>query len=1357
MYVVLRHRDSEYEVELSSAAGTVGEMVSPLFEVSDPVVAVDGRRIATSMPLVEAGIGNGVTIEVGEDADPRCRGRLEGVRGEHAGRTFALTPGALSIGAGPAGVVLTAAKGRVWLHADNSGGFSIRNNEQMVVLVDGSAVSDAVARVSPGSKIEIEGNTFRLTTSAPEATRRKGVFNRPPRHVVRWQPTRLEPPQAPPQPAKAMRFGWGALIVPVVLGIAMAILIHPRMAVFAVFSPVMLLANWVEDRRRVRRERRETGEVYREAIKRFGGEVADAYRREVEALHRRAVAPADLKARAIGGDSRLWERRRDHDDFMKLPIGTGCLPWQPQLCSPSSPEVASILRRFGELHDIPITIDLGAGSVTGMAGSRSELMRMARQIVLQAAVHHGPADLVISVFTERPGDWDWAKWLPHVVVDGSGRRRLASSDAEAARVADLLPEEEGDGRLHLVVVDLPDLVGGARASIRESLRDGKALGVAGIALAGRPLDLPSLSTTIISIEPTATRIRFPDGDGTEISPWRMSGGDARATARALSRIDDPEAISAGAALPGLVHLTSLLQLGEDVDRSIEFRWKASSKRVSAPIGIGNEGPLNIDLVADGPHALLGGTTGAGKSELLRTLVASLATTTGPDALNFVLIDYKGGSAFDVCAALPHTVGLVTDLDEHLAGRALTCLEAELRYREHRLREAGVSDISDYPSADRVPLPRLLVVIDEFAALAKELPDFIDALVGVAQRGRSLGVHLLLATQRPSGVISDNIKANTNLRIALRVQDNADSVDVIGCADAAAVGRGQPGRGLARLGPRDVVPFQTALVTSRSLAGDGSGTRCRPFVFAHEQPVGTDTVVVDDNEPSDLEQLVAAAERVAARLELPPARQPWPEALPQEVYLEELEPCDLEQGATSFGLADEPHRQRRVAASWSPGVGNLLLYGLPGSGTTSTLATLAVGLARNNDPDRLHVYVLDFDDQLLAPLSALPHVGAVVGVNEKERQLRLLRRLTNEVQQRRHVVATRPEVLAGYPTIVTMLDNYGGFADLFDDPGDMSIRGLFTRLVADGPGVGMFTIVTAKQPSDVPTRVGSLVGARLAFRLADRYDYSGLGVPTVDPPDMPGRAFETGSGREIQVALCHPDGAAAAVAAGRWGEPTIAPWSIATLPADVAVADVMGAGHISPDEWFLPLGIGDTALTPAGLILRDGEHALITGPARSGKSTALATVATVARAAHPGLRISAILPRRSPLTDCQGIDDVFASEDLGALGGLEGSHLLLIDDAELVGDCPFLADLIKSRRPNVRVVAAGSADAIRGLYGHWTQDIRRSRIGCALRPNVASDGDLWQTQLPRRGPERFPVGRGYLLADGQTELVQLGRK
>ena len=241
----------------------------------------------------------------------------------------------------------------------------------------------------------------------------------------------------------------------------------------------------------------------------------------------------------------------------------------------------------------------------------------------------------------------------------------------------------------------------------------------------------------------------------------------------------------------------------------------------------------IDLSRDGPHALIAGTTGAGKSELLQTLIASLACANRPDAMTFVLVDYKGGSAFKDCVRLPHVTGMVTDLDAHLTQRALASLSAELTRRERILAAAGVKDIEEYTERAgreprRPPLPRLVIVIDEFASLARDLPDFVTGLVGIAQRGRSLGIHLILATQRPSGVVSADIRANTNLRIALRMTDAAESADVIDAPDAAHIARAVPGRGYVRLGHASLVPFQAGRIGGRRPGAD-PGAAARPRV------------------------------------------------------------------------------------------------------------------------------------------------------------------------------------------------------------------------------------------------------------------------------------------------------------------------------------------------------------------------------------------------------------------------------------------------------------------------------------------------------------------------------------------------
>ena len=254
------------------------------------------------------------------------------------------------------------------------------------------------------------------------------------------------------------------------------------------------------------------------------------------------------------------------------------------------------------------------------------------------------------------------------------------------------------------------------------------------------------------------------------------------------------------------------------------------------IGACYDGPFGVDLRQDGPHALIAGTTGAGKSELLQTMIASLACANRPDEMTFVLVDYKGGSAFKDCVHLPHVTGLVTDLDAHLTQRALASLSAELTRRERCWPPPGPRTSRNTPNAGGRqprrpgPLPRLVIVIDEFASLVRDLPDFVTGLVDIAQRGRSLGIHLILATQRPSGVVSADIRANTNLRIALRVTDAAESTDVIDAPDAAQISRATPGRGYVRLGHASLVPFQAGRIGGHgrdATARRGSALAGRP--------------------------------------------------------------------------------------------------------------------------------------------------------------------------------------------------------------------------------------------------------------------------------------------------------------------------------------------------------------------------------------------------------------------------------------------------------------------------------------------------------------------------------------------------
>ena len=402
-------------------------------------------------------------------------------------------------------------------------------------------------------------------------------------------------------------------------------------------------------------------------------------------------------------------------------------------------------------------------------------------------------------------------------------------------------------------------------------------------------------------------------------------------ARSLAAVADPELMELGDGGRQVVQLRSLLPVGSAAD--LVQRW--SSRRAAdvpiVPLGVGLGGVLSLNLTTDGPHALIAGTTGSGKSELLRSLVVGLAAVCPPDCVNFVLIDFKGGGAFDACATLPHVAGLITDLDETVVHRAIQSLSAELTRREVIFRSLGVSAYEAAVVASSEPLARLVIVIDEFAALATEYRDLMTGIVDLAARGRSLGIHLVLATQRPSGVVDQKIRANTNLKIVLRVQDAFDSHDMIGTAEAASIDRTAPGRALCAIGGEPAVLVQTAYCGG----SDRHRALCevRPHRLIPTDP--TDRVERDDCEPardgdgSELAALVATIIEAGAARGCR-ARPVWSEPLPASLDWIDLGARLLETGTMHrlgpIGLVDLPDQQSQHPWFWDIESGGLVLYG-----------------------------------------------------------------------------------------------------------------------------------------------------------------------------------------------------------------------------------------------------------------------------------------------------------------------------------------------------------------------------------------------------------------------------------------------
>ncbi|BFO14286.1 hypothetical protein SHKM778_06740 [Streptomyces sp. KM77-8] len=649
--------------------------------------------------------------------------------------------------------------------------------------------------------------------------------------------------------------------------------------------------------------------------------------------------------------------------------------------------------------------------------------------------------MTLAATPDAGADWQWAHWLPHTNPDqGQNCVALVGFDAEGItrRVNELLTElarrrasreqNSTTGQLYpdatvLLILD------GARLlrrvpGVPQLLAEGPQYGMLALCVDEDERLLPEECKAVVAWSPDSAHHVRVRGHGLE------AAGDVLADqvtpqwcellARSLAPVRDVSRDDAGSALPTSARLLTLLGMPDPTGVDVERIWRAGGSTTAAPVGIAADGPFVLDIRRDGPHALVAGTTGAGKSELLQTIITSLAVANRPDALNYVLIDYKGGSAFMDCARLPHTVGMVSDLDAHLTERALASLAAELHRREKILFDAAAKDIEDYDDTRKLrpglePMPRLVLVIDEFASLVAELPDFIAGLVDIARRGRSLGVHLVLATQRPAGVVSADIRANTNLRIALRVTDASESIDVIEAPDSGAIAKSTPGRMYVRSGAQSLVGVQSARIGGRRPATGGTGPKATllPLPWnAYSRPLPRRAEAEDDGTMvTDLAVLVDAVRDGARRMGFGEQRSPWLPPLSEQVTLDELaahagpsaSPSDV--APIPYGLIDLPARQSRTPLSLDLVHGeHTMLLGGARSGRSTALRTLAGSLARSTPPDDVHLYGIDCGSNALLPLMRLPHVGAVVTRDEPDRVRRLIERLLAEIARRQQLLA-----------------------------------------------------------------------------------------------------------------------------------------------------------------------------------------------------------------------------------------------------------------------------------------------------------------------------------------------------------------
>ncbi|MFF4157153.1 type VII secretion protein EccCa [Streptomyces sp. NPDC001678] len=993
----------------------------------------------------------------------------------------------------------------------------------------------------------------------------------------------------------------------------------------------------------------------------------------------------------VAEGSRVWERRPSDDDFAQVRVGLGAQRLVTPLVAPETapidqlePLTAGAMQRFlavhGSLDGLPMAVSLRAFYHVTLSGDPDTVHGCARALVAQLATLHSPEDLVVAVVAGRgaAARWEWTKWLPHVqlpgTADGAGARRLIGDDL--GELEELLaPRLEGRprfGRDTRPLVEQPHVVlflEGAAVPPDSLFASPEGLqGVTVVEVVPGGLD-ELRGGLAIGVAPGALRLRSQVAayDGV---PDTLSPEAAEALARQLAPLR-PGSGEEDEPLLANWDFTELLGLGDAgaVDVARTWRPRTPAERLRVPIGVGEDGaPVMLDLKEAaqdgmGPHGLCVGATGSGKSELLRTLVLGLAVTHSSETLNFVLADFKGGATFAGMSGLPHVAAVITNLadDLTLVDRMRDSITGELQRRQELLKSAGnYANVHDYEKA-RVagaalePLASLVLVIDEFSELLTAKPDFIDMFIQIGRIGRSLGVHLLLASQRLEEGRLRGLETYLSYRVGLRTFSAAESRTALGVPDAYHLPT-VPGSGYLKFGTDEMTRFKAAYVSGPYRTGGAAGVdgaalpvERRPVLFTaapvpvtYAAPTAPDPV---SGHPGDDTFADTVLDVVVRRLEGqgPPAHQVWLPPLDRAPSLDQLLPPLAEvpgRGLTAsdpsrqgrlvvpLGIVDKPFEQRRdvLLRDFSGAAGHMLVVGGPQSGKSTLLRTLVASFALTHTPAEVQFYGLDFGGGGMSVVDGLPHVGGVASRLDPERVRRTVAEVAGILARREEffrargidsIATYRRRRAAGdfadeaWGDIFLLVDGWGSFKQEYE-----LLEGVVTDIASRGLGYGVHVVITASRNMEVRPALKDQLLGRLELRLGDTMDSEfDRKVAANVPAGVPGRGqlpeklhFMAGQpridgGSDPETLTDATEALLTAVGAA-WTGPS-AP-RVRLLPRTLR-ADELPKGSEFPERG-VAIGIDETNLEPVFVDFETDPFFLVLGESESGKTALLRLIA-----------------------------------------------------------------------------------------------------------------------------------------------------
>ncbi|KPL58221.1 type VII secretion protein EssC [Rossellomorea vietnamensis] len=1237
---------------------------------------------------------------------------------------------------------------------------------------------------------------------------------------------------------------WLIILPPLMMLIVMGIvaIVIPR-GIFIIISMVMFTTTLVtstvqffKDKSSKKKSQERRKRIYTQYLENKREELQSLAERQSDVLQFHFPSFERMKYLTDQLSDRLWERTIESPDFLQFRLGRGKLPASYSISVNSSDmsnremdelleESQKLEEAYREIEQLPVTADLHKGAI-GLIGKESVYKNEIHQLIGQLTFFHSYHDVrFVSIFQEEEyKDWEWMKWLPHFqlpqsfakgfIYNEKTRDQILSSIYEILRERDI--DEDSDKvryAPHFVFIITNHQLISDHVILEYLEGEYGHLGMSVIFAAEAKESLSdNVHTLVRYINDNEGDILIQDKKAVKI-PFTMDGYKDEGNekyARTLRTLNHQ--IGMTNSIPTSVSFLDMLRV-RDVDQlPIEENWlsRESAKSLAVPVGLkGKEDivELNLHEKAHGPHGLLAGTTGSGKSEFLQTYILSLAVHFHPHEVAFLLIDYKGGGMAQPFKNIPHLLGTITNIEgsKNFSTRALASIKSELKRRQRLFDRYEVNHINDYTrlykqGKTEEPLPHLFLISDEFAELKSEEPEFIKELVSAARIGRSLGVHLILATQKPGGVIDNQIWSNARFRVALKVQNTEDSREILKNGDAASLT--VTGRGYLQVGNNEVYDlFQSAW--------SGAPYQEESFEAEDEVAIVTDLGLIPLSEVSmnpgiqkdmisEIDAVVDRIEALQNQMDLKKLSSPWLPPLSNRIYRTGF--AQTEENKIPLSMVDEPEKQSQTPYHYEViEDGNVGIFGSSGYGKTQTLITLLMGMATQFTPEEIHYYLLDFGNGGLLPLKQLPHTADYFLIDEERKIEKFIGILDDELARRKQLFQ-KQEVSSikmyntvsedKLPLLFVTIDNF----DLVKEE-MQELETQINQFARDGHSLGVYMYFTATRVNSVRQSLMNNLKTKIVHYLMDSSEaYTMLGRLPFSPEAIPGRAivkkdtayfsqvFLPTEGKDDyeQLSLLKED---IQLLKEKY-KGLASPKPVPMLPTELTMVNFTQFTDSRIKTGLLPIGLDEETVEPVYVNFKKTKHCLVLGQAQKGKTNVLKVLANTALlqdSEHIAIfdsidRGLSNLMREEKVVYMENkehismwlnrVEELFSSrEEQYNLSIQKGSTLPSFSPVMLIVDGytrflqnldPLLQDKIVKCMKNYShlgfcVIVSGNNSELTKGYDTLTVEMKQIRQALVLMKK--SEQTLFTLSYDRREPEIQP-GFGYYIENGKEIKIQI---